>query len=67
MERGDRAGRSGAAVEKEGGSGIFRPVYEREAGAVGIVAGRRVSAGIVPGRHVSAELWKKLLIGGKNI
>lgn len=57
MERGDRAGRSGAAVEKEGGGGIFRPVYERGAGA----------AGIVPGRHVSAELWKKLLIGGKNI
>lgn len=57
MERGDRAGRSGAAVEKEGGGGIFRPVYERGAGA----------AGIVPGRRVSAELWKKLLIGGKNI
>lgn len=56
MERRDRAGRSGAAVEKEGG-GIFRPVYERGASA----------AGIVPGRRVSAELWKKLLIGGKNI
>lgn len=49
MERGDRAGRSGAAVEKEGGSGIFRPVYEWEAGA----------AGIVPGRHVSAEFVEK--------
>lgn len=46
MERGDRAGRSGAAVEKEGG-GIFRPVYEGEPGAAGIVPGQARFGGVV--------------------